>query len=473
MKHARTWHAMVHALGCMALACSLLFAGGCGQPDAPAAAGSATSAASGKTWVSFPNPPLAALPADTATDGDRMPQDAMAVRYLAGGGHDYITYHLKPSGVFGVCSSEDDAPSAGYDITTSIDDIEEILVVQTPSDTWVALIVGAAVTGGIPQGRLEVYVDSNGDGMVTASDLTSTISDSGYPPATGSRWLDSVFVEGELYVLDSRNHRVLRIEDTNSDGIPDTRSSTVFLDSTQTHFLENVASLGYDASDLSLKLSTEGDSDWAENESAIYVRDTDADGRADTYAFMATVHPIDDEAPEFAIEPMDGDASVKIIGPASSTFEVWRTDENGVPISQLGTGVHAAGAYESTIAVSPLLDEAWHVVVKDVTNARESEPFAVLEAAPDFQGAAPASLISTTGGTVTVTGRNLTSGITATYVSSFENPEPVAIVPVTFVSSTELQVVVPALIDAESGTGWVMFYDGSQLLGTIGITLTR
>ncbi len=252
------------------------------------------------------------------------------------------------------CAPHSLPPQNPTSLATDYTLIHEFVVYNRSTDDRLLLgIVGDVEIVGVIQGRLEYYRDANDDGHFTANELVATIEDPS-PPAGGARWTSvAPTISGECYVFDTRNYEIRRVTDRNGDRVPDALSATVFLDSTKTHELKETRVIEFNTADKCLCLYRDDPAMVGTVFEDLRVRDTDGDGRADEQQTVRNdVLESDEASPYFIWPALVGETTIRIVGPPSTSFELWSMNAQGDKITNLASDSHVAGQTESTLKSS-------------------------------------------------------------------------------------------------------------------------
>ena len=263
-------------------------------------------------------------------------------------------------------------------------------------------------------------------------------------------------VGGVSYVLDARCLDIRRWEDQNADGLPDTISSTVFamsqnhahlldyhyidvVEETPTVVVRAVATRSHMLGERFLEYHGGGGIDFT---------DTDANGVADSIV----THSSQIRSPAVSGELYDGQDSVIVWGPPSTTIEIYDVVASGGLGSMIGSGTTPAGTTATSVVVSlsTTLDEGDVVafVFAGVADSRGDRAVGPFE--PGAYRVDPRDLDAAVGGVVTIHGNCFSSDNDLWLVSANGTVHALAS---TFVNEHEITTTIPALPTDEQGRG--------------------
>lgn len=308
-----------------------------------------------------------------------------------------------------------------------------------------AFLVVAGTNANHTHGYVSIFpADSSGlEPNFTASAEVAILSGSAQLKWPAS--MDFDVASATLYVLDWQTQKIVRIVDTNSDGVPDT------LTCTGAATVENFPVL---AETLSIKVTTEapgagGDlvcllrprpHQWDQMPPGIEetelnaIVDTDGNGTLDT-AYASTIdEDLVDEDPGFLVTPCDSDTTVLIGGELGRPFEVALFD--GLVTTVVASGTVSSGRAGSTVALSDTLMEGDVVSIRDPITLEVWDERDVAGYLPLLYSHSPVRT-PLSGGLVTITGTHFASGITGKINGVTTT--------VTRISDTEVRVTLPAL----------------------------
>lgn len=441
LRRPTRWQVRAVAAGVLSLGAAVT-AAGCGE-RAPATGPSSVA------WQ-----PLGSLPAiaPDLTESGFNPLPPLAFElHRRDGSVETVEYAEKadaPGSLF-VCPSPG-AAWTPYVVPTGLARVRDLDLHERGDGRRLVVVLGDVETSP-PRSGLRVYVDADGDARVTATDARPLLIDASAPP-TGSRWLDvRATATGMLFVLDVRNHRVLRVTDGDGDGVAETLQPAPFVDSTDTAWLADVHSLSWDDELACLGLHREAEHVPDGPDEVLWVRDTDGDGRADAFSTRVT-HPEDDAPPRFGRDPMAGDTTVPVAGPAGAHVDLWRV--TGSPATEawmLGTVTIDASTREATLSTTVPLEAGWTVRLRDATHQRVGLVEEVVAAAPRIDDVAPRSVVTSIGGTVVLTGRDFAVGTSVDLLHRGAATEGYGPTSVTVVSPTRIEVTFPPATPAVRG----------------------
>lgn len=366
--------------------------------------------------------------------------------------------------------------SSSSTVSTGLATIRDIRIAKLSTGSILVVVVGEVTTTPLKAGLRAYLADDELSGF-DSSDLVVSIDDAMRSEVASSSWGRAELAGSTLYLFDTRNYRVLVVEDTNADAVPDSIASQVYVDSKMSHFLEEVRHLAWDSGTGLLCLRDDPrDEPRAEPYTEYWLRDTDLDGQADEYdAVSKSGNYLNEHDPELCAKVDAGDSSVTVLGPSGATIELWRmTSATGGYDTLLGTGTVPDQSNEVTITLPSPLAEGWYIRAKDTTHARESEVVEVLAARPHMTDVDLPSVVTHDGGTVTITGENIPSSISFEWDVDFELPTDAGPVTMVWKSSSEVQVSIPAWgssADPLLGSLILTFTDGPTTI-YIGIEMT-
>ena len=303
----------------------------------------ATGPGTGRQAAAFAWQPLTggltALPPNVDGTADKQALAKYAVRMVVT--HDDVSYMLKGPNdlVVKVLGEPDVSITVPLDLTISVH------ATQTANEELLLVVVGRNGN----EGAIRIFRDSDGDEAIESSDLVASIDvpvDGSRPD--GSRVTSYVDADGTHLVLDPRNHEVLRLTDTNADGVPDALDATTWLDSTKTAVLGTTRAIEFDADHACAELRADTYVGPQAEDMRTFVRATGG-GPADEftqalhYELTTDINPLIDE-------PVHSGLTVlRVFGSHNASIQVWESDADGAVIALLGSGTVAGPDNRATV----------------------------------------------------------------------------------------------------------------------------
>jgi hypothetical protein len=213
-------------------------------------------------------------------------------------------------------------------------------------------------------------------------------------------------VRAVAYVLDTIGNRILRLTDSNADGVPDLLAPQPFADAVRFPLLANALALGLNTGASVPSLFVEDD-DLREADVLVLdgarsvLFDDDQDGRADRVAAIAW-RDLVAFAPGYVQKPIAGQNQVVVFAGAGARVEVQETDATGAQnLGVLGSATVPGGGNEVTVVLSGPLVLGKFIRTLDVDNPGLGSFPLEIEAADNslvsWFGAPTASSIGTPG----------------------------------------------------------------------------
>ena len=363
------------------------------------------------------------------------------------------------------------ATMKGYVLTTGLASVHSMGVVHTSGGSLVLLVGGEGSQGEI----IQVYKDSDADGIIKTADLVATVSE-GTPPSGGALYGWIADADGDVLVYDRRNHRVLRLEDSNSDGVVDSFSSNLVMDSTHTHAIRWTTAISWDSSENCILFHESSDVTPDELQDVVRGRDVNGDGVVDEISTTTAVPEEDLDVVGFAGPLEAGDLVVLARGRQNATIQLWQVDAaTGADVALIGTVVHGAGQTLSSLSLNTALvaDEVYRL--KDITHSLDGDAVKVVASLGVVIISVTPSVVDSTGGTlVEIKGRGFTSDLEldafARCGTSQSRHEDLSY---NLVSSEEITVVIPALSVPDSGVGLLTLWDGTKMAASTQISWAK
>ena len=176
-------------------------------------------------------------------------------------------------GVIKILPGSHERPETHFE--SEIQSFRGLSILEMRAGTRAIAFVGERRDG---RARLEVYIDADRDSEISLDDRALALDDDLFER---SAWTAVTYSGDALYLLDGRNLLVRRVTTSDARGIPTSLSRTIYLDSTQTHFLTTASQLAWGEGALGIRQVW--GAHWKRLHGTLWVRDSDDDGRADEY----------------------------------------------------------------------------------------------------------------------------------------------------------------------------------------------
>jgi hypothetical protein len=316
--------------------------------------------------------------------------------------------------------------------------------------------------------RLYRMNDATGDGIPDGCTLTLVFS-----TAPASAYVTSVarsLSGNTAYILDRRCQDICVVEDTNSDGWPDSVVSTPFALSSTFPSLLDARSITVevhgDAVTVVARPEGPGVASPALQRGGTFVAyaDTNGDGVADTETFGTS----DDRLPQLDVAhggvPFDGQTTLRTYSPEAAegkTVQVATIDQNGDDIAVLGSAVVDAAGY-SNVAMSPALAQGDSIAIRYATSPADRSVWVVRPQVPQLLRVTSGLGDPASANSVSISGLGLVAGMSVYYLTPRATDASQAVgVPFSLNSSTEVVVSLPLLAGAED-IGMMTFFATGQ-----------
>lgn len=303
------------------------------------------------------------------------------------------------------------------------------------------------------------YHDSTGDGRPDAS-TEAVVFDAGTNAIYPTHLCRENRTGSSIYLLDSRCADILYVEDTNSDGWPDTIQTTPFARSSDHPELLDVYRLRspavgvVEAHDSYIPSSAVHAQAWELLELPFdRYSDTNSDNVADV---LAVVVPVAAHPAMLGI-PYDGQTAIDVSGVQNAGVQVWTLNVDMTQDTLIGSGTIGAGITSITLTSALTKGDRVGVYYATGSTGRDVPAYLAVDDWPQITEV-DEPLIDIAGGTHTIKGLNFASDVdvglvtkTGTHNLSF-----------TFVDSRTLTVTVPALTTDDVGAAWLRITAPSQ-----------
>ncbi len=298
------------------------------------------------------------------------------------------------------------------------------------------------------------YHDSDGDGAPD-SGTELQLLDSG----SNEMYVTQLTAEDgpDFYLLDARCQDVLRADDTDGDGWPDTLETVPFAMSDDHSDLKSVEQLfkGNEPGVLNAIMGKRTPGNPVERELRVVLTDANGDGVADTVVLTEPMITV----PVILGTPYDGQTEVLVIGETGRTVEFYRLDPSGDPTVLLGSWTFVSGLAETATLTSPLANTE-EIQIR-FTNVGAPTVFAkVVEKSPQVIEVTPQIWRYDEGATIQLFGQNFSTNMTVKLVTAGNNTYTASY---SFIDSSNITVTVPALtLEEDIGSATIAACDPGQ-----------
>jgi hypothetical protein len=375
---------------------------------------------------------------------------------------DGVEYWVKAGGSF-VAHDGRQVPHVEETIDPGFDYLGDLYLAKTPAGTAFMIVAGAQ--GTTPLAKAKIYFDSNANGRIESGEVFLTLSDDSPHATEGSAWSWVHPISSGWLLLDLVTRRIRLIVDSDADGVPDQLAPTPWLDTTQTHLLDEVLSLADGPDDSVTLLAGIRHGAVPAGGQVVCVSDSDSDGRADQTATDTLPLWPPANPPSILDRPDSDDASVLVAGPVG-TIEVVTVDTQDNVTAIIGTGQIAAGTDEATVTI-PVQPLGARLAARLATQPIGGV-VVVQGPAPFIYETTPSPIDSNQATTLAVTGKGFTAGTSFTLTSSTSSREPITPT-VTYISSVRVDLSIPA-VPGEWGTWTLQAWEAGQLAHAVTVT---